>query len=71
MTETCHDSIHNPKDAINLIFSISLIFAGALGNILIEPSDDVDPRLYHLDNQGHLIFPLMKELFLTGVLKLS
>ena len=29
---------------------------GALENILIEPSDDVDPRLYHLDKQGHLIF---------------
>ena len=29
---------------------------GALINILIEPSDDVDPRLYHLDKQGHLIF---------------
>ena len=29
---------------------------GALENILIEPSDDVDPRLYHLDTQGHLIF---------------
>jgi len=25
--------------------------------ILVEPSDDVDPRLYHLDNQGHLVFP--------------
>jgi len=30
---------------------------GQLMNILIEPSDDVDPRLYHLDNQGHLVFP--------------
>jgi sporulation protein YlmC with PRC-barrel domain len=30
---------------------------GALLNILIEPSEDVDPRLYHLDNQGHLVFP--------------
>ncbi len=29
---------------------------GALGNILIEPSDDVVPRLYHLDKKGHLIF---------------
>jgi len=27
-----------------------------LRNILIEPSEDVDPRLYHLDKQGHLIF---------------
>jgi sporulation protein YlmC with PRC-barrel domain len=30
---------------------------GELINILIEPSDDVDPRLYHLDKQGHLVFP--------------
>jgi sporulation protein YlmC with PRC-barrel domain len=30
---------------------------GELINLLIEPSDDVDPRLYHLDKQGHLIFP--------------
>ena len=30
---------------------------GQLMNVLIEPSDDVDPRLYHLDEQGHLVFP--------------
>jgi len=30
---------------------------GKLLNLLVEPSDDIDPRLYHLDNQGHLIFP--------------
>jgi sporulation protein YlmC with PRC-barrel domain len=30
---------------------------GQLLNILIEPSEDVDPRLYHLDQQGHIIFP--------------
>ncbi len=30
---------------------------GELENILVEPSDDVDPRLYHLDEQGHLLFP--------------
>jgi sporulation protein YlmC with PRC-barrel domain len=30
---------------------------GELTNVLIEPSDDVDPRLYHLDGQGHLVFP--------------
>ena len=30
---------------------------GQLMNVLIEHSDDVDPRLYHLDNQGHLVFP--------------
>ena len=30
---------------------------GELLGILVEPSDDVDPRLYHLDNQGHLVFP--------------
>ena len=30
---------------------------GKLIGLLIEPSDDIDPRLYHLDNQGHLVFP--------------
>ena len=30
---------------------------GKLLNILVEPSDDVDPRLYHLDEQGHIVFP--------------
>ena len=30
---------------------------GKLESILVEPSDDVDPRLYHLDNQGNLVFP--------------
>lgn len=30
---------------------------GELINILVEPSEDVDPRLYHLDNQGQLVFP--------------
>jgi sporulation protein YlmC with PRC-barrel domain len=45
---------------------------GALLNILIEPSEDVDPRLYHLDNQGHLIFPFetiksVKDVIIIGV----
>jgi sporulation protein YlmC with PRC-barrel domain len=30
---------------------------GELRGVLIEPSDDVDPRLYHLDEQGRLVFP--------------
>jgi sporulation protein YlmC with PRC-barrel domain len=30
---------------------------GELLNILVEPSEDVDPRLYHLDTQGHIVFP--------------
>ncbi|MEF8848571.1 MAG: PRC-barrel domain-containing protein [Candidatus Thermoplasmatota archaeon] len=30
---------------------------GKMVNILVEPSEDVDPRLYHLDDEGHLIFP--------------
>ena len=30
---------------------------GRLIGILVEPSDDIDPRLYHLDSQGHLVFP--------------
>ena len=30
---------------------------GDLLDVLIEPSDDVDPRLYHLNDQGNLVFP--------------
>ena len=30
---------------------------GEMVSVLVEPSDDVDPRLYHLDDQGHLVFP--------------
>lgn len=30
---------------------------GKLVNILVEPSEEIDPRLYHLDNMGHLVFP--------------
>ncbi len=30
---------------------------GELLNILVEPSDDIDPRLYHLDKQGQIVFP--------------
>jgi len=30
---------------------------GELTGVLIEPSDEVDPRLYHLDTQGRLVFP--------------
>ena len=30
---------------------------GAIKSLLVEPSDDIDPRLYHLDKQGHLVFP--------------
>ncbi len=30
---------------------------GKLQSLLVEPSDDIDPRLYHLDDQGHLVFP--------------
>jgi len=30
---------------------------GELLNVLVEPSDDIDPRLYHLDEQGQLVFP--------------
>ncbi len=30
---------------------------GSLTNILIEPSEEIDPRLYHLDDLGHLVFP--------------
>jgi sporulation protein YlmC with PRC-barrel domain len=30
---------------------------GELLNIMVEPSEDIDPRLYHLDESGHLLFP--------------
>jgi sporulation protein YlmC with PRC-barrel domain len=29
---------------------------GMLSSILVEPSEDIDPRLYHLDDLGHLVF---------------
>ncbi len=29
---------------------------GCLSSVLIEPSEDIDPRLYHLDDQGQLMF---------------
>lgn len=30
---------------------------GDLTNVLIEPSGDVDPRLFKRDDRGYLIFP--------------
>jgi sporulation protein YlmC with PRC-barrel domain len=30
---------------------------GKLISLLVEPSDDVDPRLYHQDDRGNLVFP--------------
>ena len=30
---------------------------GELASILIEPSDEIDPRLYHQDTQGHIVLP--------------
>ncbi len=30
---------------------------GQMLDILVEPSDDVDPRLYHLNDNGQLVFP--------------
>ena len=29
---------------------------GMLSSILVEPSEDIDPRLYHIDDLGHLVF---------------
>ncbi len=29
---------------------------GMLSSILVEPSEDIDPRLYQLDDLGHLVF---------------
>ncbi|UCD13140.1 MAG: PRC-barrel domain-containing protein [Thermoplasmatales archaeon] len=44
---------------------------GLLTSILIEPSEDVDPRLYHLDDMGHLVFPFesvksVKDVIIVG-----
>ena len=40
------------------IFRNSLVDekTGKLMNILVEPSEEIDPRLYHLDDMGHLVF---------------
>ena len=45
---------------------------GVLLNVLVEPSEEIDPRLYHLDNQGHLVFPFgsiksVKDVVILGV----
>ena len=44
---------------------------GELLNILVEPSDDIDPRLYHLDKQGQIVFPFetiksVKDVIIVG-----
>jgi len=44
---------------------------GELLNILVEPSEDIDPRLYHLDDMGHLVFPFetiksVKDVIIVG-----
>ena len=44
---------------------------GELINILVEPSEDIDPRLYHLDDLGHLMFPFssiksVKDVIIVG-----
>jgi len=44
---------------------------GKLTSILVEPSEDIDPRLYHLDNMGHLVFPFdsiksVKDVIIVG-----
>ena len=28
---------------------------GELKNLLVEPSEDIDTRLYHLDEKGHMV----------------
>lgn len=30
---------------------------GELEDILVEPSREIDPRLYHQDDRGYLLFP--------------
>jgi sporulation protein YlmC with PRC-barrel domain len=44
---------------------------GQLLSILVEPSEDIDPRLYHLDEVGHLVFPFeairsVKDVIIVG-----
>lgn len=44
---------------------------GELLNIMVEPSEDIDPRLYHLDDTGHLLFPFgsiksVKDVIIVG-----
>lgn len=30
---------------------------GKLMDLIVEPSDKIDPRLYHQNDEGYLIFP--------------
>jgi sporulation protein YlmC with PRC-barrel domain len=30
---------------------------GKLESLLVEPSDKIDPRLYHQDEKGYILFP--------------
>jgi sporulation protein YlmC with PRC-barrel domain len=30
---------------------------GKLEHIMVEPSNNIDPRLYHRDEKGHILFP--------------
>ncbi|MEA3200607.1 MAG: hypothetical protein QOE90_2035 [Thermoplasmata archaeon] len=30
---------------------------GELAEVLVEPADDVDPRLFKRDNRGYVVFP--------------
>jgi sporulation protein YlmC with PRC-barrel domain len=44
---------------------------GELLNIMIEPSEDIDPRLYHCDEMGHILFPFssiksIKDVIIVG-----
>lgn len=38
----------------NVTFNAS---TGELGHMLVEPSEDVDPRLFKRDDRGYLTFP--------------
>jgi sporulation protein YlmC with PRC-barrel domain len=44
---------------------------GELLTILVEPSEDIDPRLYNLDEMGHIVFPFemiksIKDVIIVG-----
>ena len=44
---------------------------GSMLSILVEPSEDIDPRLYNLDEMGHIVFPFesiksVKDVIIVG-----
>lgn len=44
---------------------------GKLLDLVVEPSDKVDPRLYHQDEEGNLLFPFESVKSIRDVVVLS